>query len=242
MMNASLLSLIPALTLALLGRAEDAPKAEQLERLVRDFAFASTPNLNTNTLFQIRKLDVSGLWESMRLEVFDVAYTLKDVEWFNGFVGLYSRGKVSVLAPNVGGYGLMSGLMHDGEFYYTYSWGSGIHRSHVAKLARSGGELRFSVSGGFQDRDLFVAAGSDSKVHVFLGEFKSFNHYERGKDVGTVAEQSASGLEILDAHQTVLAPNFPDKVTWSQPDGAASRSQPVRPETNRTSVAAGSGR
>lgn len=226
MVNAKLLSLILALTAALWGRAEDAPRAEQVEHLVRDFALASSPNLNTNTVFQIRKLEVSGLWESMRLEVFDVAYTAKDVEWFYGFVGLCSRGKVSVLAPNLGGYGLMSGLMHNGEFYYTYSWGSGVHRSHVAKLHLVHGELEAWDSGGFQDKDLFVTASPDGKVHVISGEFKRFNHWEGGTDIGFVGITNSSALQIVGPRGEIIHPTFPHRIEKSQQDCAANGSQP----------------
>ena len=126
-MNKRLFFVICTLALPFLGRARDAPKAEQVEQLVRDFAFSFKPNLNTNTQFHIRKLEVKGLWEELEVEVFDIEYRMRG-EGFNGFVGLYHAGKITAFAPIFGGYGLMSGMMHNSEFYCTYSWGSGIHR------------------------------------------------------------------------------------------------------------------
>jgi hypothetical protein len=241
MMHARLLFLTSALSVALLARAEDAPNAEQVQRLVRDCAFAFSPNLNTNTVFEIRKLAVDGLWESMRLQVFDVAYTLKDVEWFNGFVGVYHNGKIASLAPSVGGYGLMSGLINSGEFYYTYSWGSGIHRSHVAKLRIADGKLKSTDSGGFEGQDLFVVADSGGKVRVVSGDFKEFNRWEKGKDIGFIGMTNSSALQIIGPKGGVVPPTFPYRTETSQ-DAAANRSQPVRTKTNRTSGAAGSAR
>ena len=241
-MNARLLFLISTLSVAILGRAEDAPNAEQVQRLVRDFAFAFNPDLNTNTVFKIRKLPVDGLWESMRLQVFDVAYTLKDVEWFNGFVGVYHDGKITSLAPSVGGYGLMSGLMSDGDFYYTYSWGSGIHRSHVAKLRVVDGKLKSWDSGGFEGEDFFVTEDAKGKVRVLSGEFKEFNRWEAAKDIGSVGMTNTPQLQIIGLKGEVIAPTFPYRPEKSQQDGAANGSQPIRAETNRTSSAAGSRR
>ena len=39
----------------------------------------------------------------------------------------------------------MSGMVSKGEFYYTYSFGSGIHRSHVAKLQLLDGRLKLWI-------------------------------------------------------------------------------------------------
>lgn len=225
-MNARLLFLIAVLSVGLIARAEDAPNAEQVQRLVRDFAFAFNPNLNTNTVFQIRKLAVDRLWESMRLQVFDVAYTLKNVEWFNGFVGVYHDGKITSLAPSVGGYGLMSGLIDNGEFYYTYSWGSGIHRSHVAKLRIADGKLKSTDSGGFEGQDLFVAADSGGKVRVVSAEFKEFNRWEKGKDIGFVGMTNSSALQIVGPKGEVIQPTFPYHIEKSQQDDAANRRSP----------------
>ncbi|HTY88710.1 MAG TPA: hypothetical protein VMB80_14680 [Candidatus Acidoferrum sp.] len=240
-MNAWFLPVICALTLPLCGRAEDAPRAEQIERLVRDFAFDFNPNLNTNTDFKIRKLEVARLWEDLKVQVFDIEY-LSRGQWFNGFVGIYHDEKISSLAPTVGGYGLMSGLMNNGDFYYTYSWGSGIHRSHVAKLRVVDGKLKSWDSGGFEGQDLFVTGDSKGKVRVLSGEFKEFNRWDAAKDIGFVGMTNTPQLQIIGPTGEVIAPTFPYRIEKSQPDGAANGSQPIRSETNRTSSAAGSRR
>ena len=76
-----------------LGRAEDVPTPQRVEQLVREFAFSSKPNLNTNTEFSISRFDVKDLWEAMQVEVLDIQYMIHG-QSFNGFVGLYHDGKI----------------------------------------------------------------------------------------------------------------------------------------------------
>jgi hypothetical protein len=124
---------------------------------------------------------------------------------------MYNGGKISVLAPAVGGHGLMSGVMHNGEFYYTYSWGSGIHRSHVAKLRLEKGEMKSWESGGFQDIDLFVTADSGRGVRINSGKFKDFNKCESDKRFGTLSVLNSREIQIVGTNREVISPTFPFK-------------------------------
>jgi hypothetical protein len=119
---------------------------------------------------------------------------------------IYHDGKVASLAPSNGGYGIMSGLVSDGAFYYTYSWGSGIHRSHVARLEIKDGKLISSDTGGFKDLDLFVSDAPDGKVRIKSGKFESFNHYRDPKEFGIITSDSSSKLKILDSKGNSLPP------------------------------------
>ncbi|HEY1789206.1 MAG TPA: hypothetical protein VGJ73_13680 [Verrucomicrobiae bacterium] len=210
--------------MTLLGYAEDDPTPEQLEPLVRAFVFKSIPGLNTNSTapafvltsipslntnnleIKIHKMEVKGLWEELQVEAITVE-CLRNGQWFNGFAGIYHNGKITVIAPTFGGFGLMSGLVSRGKFYYTYSWGSGIHRSHVARLRFENGKLEIEGSGGFQDKDLFVSTDLGGKVNVLSGMFKEFNHWEAASEIGFVGGTNSAGLEIIDANGNV-APTF----------------------------------
>ncbi len=216
-----------------LGRAEDVPTPQRVEQLVREFAFSSKPNLNTNTEFSISRFDVKDLWEAMQVEVLDIQYMIHG-QSFNGFVGLYHDGKIILLAPNFGGYGLMSGMVSKGEFYYTYSFGSGIHRSHVAKLQVHDGRLKHWDSDGFQATDLFVSGGSDGKVHVLSGKFNYFNHWETAKDIGTIAEGNSPTIQIIDPNGKVVVSTFPSPKPKesSLSSGSTNGTQPIHPTTN----------
>src|ERR1700730_230831 len=99
LIKARLLILICALVvLPTLARAEDAPTPRRVERAVRDLAFSSDPNLNTNAEFYIHRFDVKGLGEEMGVDVFDIQYMVRG-QSFNGFVGLYHDGEITSLAP-----------------------------------------------------------------------------------------------------------------------------------------------
>jgi hypothetical protein len=210
-MKKDLCFVLCGLVLPLSGYCGDPPTPEQIKRLVREFAFISQSNLNANTTFHIRKLEVPKLWEELKVEIFDVEYRGTRDQWFNGFVGMYNGGKISVLAPTVGGHGLMSGVMRNGEFFYTYSWGSGIHRSHVAKLRLEKGEMKFWDSGGFQDIDLFVTADSSGGVHINSGKFKDFNKCESDKRFGTLSVLNSREIQIVGTNGEVISPTFPFK-------------------------------
>lgn len=231
-MNMRSLLFVCALALPLSCWAEDAPTDARVKQLVRDFAFSFNPNLNTNTEFNIRHLEVKGLWEGLKLQVFDIEY-LNRGQWFNGFVGIYHDGRITSLAPTIGGNGLMSGVMRNGEFYFTYSWGSGIHRSHVAKLEVADGNLKSWDSGGFQDADLFVSIGHDGKVKVHSGVFKGFNHWEAGKDIGFVETTNSSRLLIVDSKGEVITPAFPARTENSRQVDESKERQPISIGTNR---------
>jgi hypothetical protein len=207
-MHSLLPLVICALAFPLCGWAEDAPNSEQIQRLVRGFAFASAPSLNTNTEFRIRKLEVKGLWEELKLQVVNVEYLIRG-QAFNECAVLFYDGKVTSLAPTIGGHGVMSGVAHQGEFYFTYSWGSGIHRSHVARLQVANGSLKRSDSGGFRNMDLFVSTGAGEKVHVFAGELKGLNEWAAGRDIGTVGITNASKILFLSGKGDAVAPTFP---------------------------------
>jgi hypothetical protein len=80
---------------------------------------------------------------------------------------------VKTLGVSFGGYGLMSGLVQGESFYFTYSWGSGIHRSHVGKLQIVNDEVKFWDSGGFFNLDLFLSRRTDGEIAVVSGRFES---------------------------------------------------------------------
>lgn len=204
-MNARLLITSFALSVTLLCHAEDPPKTEQVERLVRNLVFTLTPDFNTNAEFKIRELDVKGLWDEMKTEVVYVDIKNKDQsEPYEPYgFAIYHDGKIVALKS-----GLTSGLMSNGEFFYTWEWGSGIGRSQVARLRIADGSLESSESIEFPYQFLFVSAGPDGKVRVLSGmPTEEFNHWEAAKDIGFVGETNSSGLlQIIDGNGKVVIP------------------------------------
>ena len=51
--------------------AESRQTTSSVESLYRAHRFSSSPQLNPNTTFKIRELDVPNLWSSLRLQLFE---------------------------------------------------------------------------------------------------------------------------------------------------------------------------
>jgi hypothetical protein len=236
--NTRLLSVICALALPILGWAAEIPTAEQVDRLARELAFSEYPDLRTYVHvpadFRVRNLEIKGLWEEMNVQLFGI-----EALGESALLGIYHNGEMTSLGPDIGGSGLMSGLIQNGEFYCTYSWGSGIHRSHVVKLRVEKGRLRRWDSGGYVGNDVFVSRGLDDKVQIFTGEFKEFNHWEAGTNIGFVVTTNSSEIQIVGPEGNVVVPHLSYPSEKRQQGGATNGSQQIRSETNRTSSAAG---
>ena len=235
-MNNKPLIALCVLALPFIGWAEDPPKPEQLERMVHEFVFSSNPGFNPETSFRVRELEIKGLWEELKIQVFYTDLIING-ELSEGFVGMYHDGQVKPLVLSLGGSGLMSGMMHDGGFYFTNSWGSGIHRSHVAMLRLVDGKLKRWESGGFRDLDLFVSVDSHGEIHVLSGQFQEFNRWTEGKEFGTVKALSSSELQIVAVTGKVIVPMFPYEATKIEQDSVPNGDQSNPSATNPKSSA-----
>ena len=165
--------------------------------------------LNPKVEFAVTKHEVEGLWEKTGLQIFEAVY-LVDGQQGIGFVGVFHNGKITMIAlkgrevrP------LSSELLHNGEFYYTYGGGSGIYYSKVGRVRVVNGELEILQSGGILWRTLFLHADTDGKIHIRSLPFLNDEHPETAVELGVIAEDSSSGLRILDSKGAVLAPFYP---------------------------------
>lgn len=170
------------------------------EPLIRKFIRKEIPDLNPATQFKIEEIKVDQLWDKLQIQLFLVRLTAGGSE-FNSDMLVCHKGELRHFVTTVGGYGLMSGVVVDDAFFYTYSFGSGIHRSHVGKLTVVKDDLRIRETGGFIDRDLFVKK-TDGKLAVeaagFFNEgFKTFNSWTSAEPFGTLREEGES-LQIID--------------------------------------------
>jgi hypothetical protein len=200
-MNARLFITLLALSVTFFAHAQDTPTDEQVERLVRAAIFARTPDFNPN--INIRKVEVKGLWEEMKIEVAYVDTQNQGKTEPYGFA-IYHDGKIVSLESYCG---LLSGLVNNGEFYYTWAWGSGIGRSQVVRLRIAGGRLEILQSGEFWYQDLIVSTSPGGKVQVLSGMFRGlFNHVDAAKEIGFVRSTNSSELQIIDANGKVVAP------------------------------------
>ena len=109
---------------------------------------------------------------------------------------IYKDGALTTFGNSFGGYGLMSATMDEDMLFYTYSWGSGIHRSHVGALSIMGDQIQILETVGFVNEDLFVRnMGGQSIIEV--GDYLGFNSWEKSGVLGQPKLLNGS-LSIID--------------------------------------------
>jgi len=181
--------------------------AETLLPLVKEYAFREKPGLNPSTRFEIEEFPVEGLEETLDLQLFHVRSLSSDGQQFSEMELIYRDGALTPFANAFGGFGLMSAVLAEDGLYYTYSWGSGIHRSHVGRLCIEDGRLAILESGGYVNTDLFVRKVKGG-IKVESGRFTGFNSWEAAEKFGWLKQQGSS-LVIVDEEGAKVPPEFP---------------------------------
>src|SRR5262249_5419376 len=148
--------------------------------------------MNPEAQFPLRELTTDAVWKRLHLQVFQVTEGVRQCETY-----VIKSGEVFGIGAGFGCVGVNSlgvaDLNQSGRpaLVYTYSWGSGIHRSHVALCDISGKEPKQYVapqayfSAGIEDLSLQVV--NDQTVEVSVGDQK----------VGRLALESKDGTLVL---------------------------------------------
>ena len=179
---------------------------ENLAPLVREQAFRDQPELNPATIFKIEEYEVENLRKNLGVQLFLVRYMSAKGEPFNETLMVYHDRKVTPFSRAAGGHGLMSAVMVGDDLYYTFSWGSGIHRSQIGRLSADGAGLTINESGGYEDVDLFVRKDGDG-IRVEAGRFVSFNSWEPGRTFGWLRTKG-SFLAVIDDKGNEIVSRF----------------------------------
>jgi hypothetical protein len=177
--------------------------------LIREYMTKNVPELDSEYLLLISEAKVPGMWEELKVQLFQVEFRSAEGTFFRMSPFIFHNREISPIACAFGGFGLMSGLVDDGLLYLTYSWGSGIHRSHVAVVEPGACELRTLDAGGFISTistDLFLVEGEDG-VHVENGLYIDFNHWQPGPHVGRVVVTDDLVI-VVDEQGAVVEPDF----------------------------------
>lgn len=181
---------------------------ETVAPLVREYAFREKPKLDPETQFKIEEYEVQGLWQDLKMQLFLVRYgpNVADRRFAGEWIALYHDGKVTSFASAFGGPGLMSAFVMDSNLYYSYCFGSGIHRSHIGRLSKDGREIRIVESGGYASTHLFVrnVAG---RIQVEAGTFAGFNSWKAERHVGWLKIKESS-LAIVDTTGAEIPTQF----------------------------------
>jgi len=83
-----------------------------------------------------------------------------------------------------------------GKLYYTYSFGSGRHRSHLAQLSIVESKLIFTESGPLMDQDCFVKQDG-ARLRLEKGKFKKLNVWKAEENIGEIIAKE-SGFAVRD--------------------------------------------
>jgi hypothetical protein len=152
----------------------------ELKILVKNYAFRNKPELKADTQFAIEEYAIDGL-KALDVQIILARYLAPDGSQFNEALLIYHDGKLAPFANAFGGHGLMSAVVSGGKLYYTYSFGSGRHRCHLAQLSIVGGKLAFAESGPLLEQDCFVKKDG-ARLRLEKGEFEKFNAWKAPRD------------------------------------------------------------
>ena len=175
-------------------------KEDGLAQLVRQWAYDSQPGLRGKGVrFAIEPYAVPGLKEAFDLDLLMVRFLSgEEGQQFNEAILIHREGTLTTFASAFGGFGLMSAVVNEGSLYYSYSFGSGIHRTHVGVLSKNDeGKLELRESGAYFSDDLFVRA-KDGDIVVESGQYVKFNQWKSARPFGTV-KLAAATFTIVDA-------------------------------------------
>lgn len=168
---------------------------EEFKDLARQYAFREKPGLNPQTEFDVREYEIPNLWKQLRAQVFLVRYLGNDgKEWASADL-LCRDGKIMPITNTFGGWGLMSAVVDDNALFYTYSWGSGVHGSHIARLCVDGSRISIVESQPYWNRDVFVRL-CENGVVAESGEFHSFNRWRCDSELGTLCVRGGTVTTI----------------------------------------------
>ncbi len=146
-----------------------------VESLLRAEILKDIPTIDTNFKIALGRYDIPGLQQSLRSQAYrGRLLSAKDGQQFNEMLFLYRDGQIMPFGAVFGGFGLMSAVVVDDILYCSYSWGSGMHRSQIARISERDGTLRIEQSPSFYSVDLFVR-DVDGHVAVEQGTYTGFN-------------------------------------------------------------------
>jgi hypothetical protein len=185
----------------------------EAESLVRDWVFNANPHMNPSAELPLEEITTDEIWRRLSIQLFRL---------HSDFLGpstyAIADSEIHVLGTSFGGYGVthmeVTDLDLDGnlELTYTYSWGSGIHRSHIAVyLPRQTPPESIYGDLVYYHGDLILAKYADHEVVVEAG------YYDWQRDIFvSQASLGAVSLVSIDGEQQVvvdLCDDLPSGIT-----------------------------
>ena len=146
---------------------------KEAENVVRTFVLTDNPRMNPQAMFPLKEITPDAVWKRLGVQVFQVKEGVRAHETF-----VVKKLRVFPIGKGFGGQGVNSlcvaDLNGDGraELVYSFSWGSGEHRSQIGVfdvLAKKPREY-VAPQAFFGKDDLMVRGIADRTVTVFSGQ------------------------------------------------------------------------
>jgi hypothetical protein len=144
---------------------------------------------------------VPGLWEAQQIQIFKPWHlTYENRSPHQPFI--FSRGQIIPFAQTFGG-GILSGVMLDDALYYSYGFGSGIHRSQLGRLCLRNGQPEVHESKPYGMADMLVEKTGE-RVRVVV---RGFPHPDEPSLLGWIDLTETERLKVVDdAGREVVLP------------------------------------
>jgi hypothetical protein len=148
--------------------------SDEASRIVRTTVFEMQPSMNPEYQVALREITTDDVWERLRVQVFQITEGPPSYRTY-----VVRDGRAEQIGEGFGGYGVVSmcaaDLNGDGadELVYSFSWGSGIHRSRLAyaDLRQPALVQHVAEAACFRMEDMMVRPAADgSVVEVYLEE------------------------------------------------------------------------
>jgi hypothetical protein len=193
---------------------------EKAGRLVGDYIASTTPAMSPYK-FTVKELTTDDVWQRLSLQVFQVSSDFRQYETY-----LIKNEKVHPLGEAFGGWGVMSlcvanirgdGVPNVPKLIYSYSFGSGLHRSHVAVWWEQDGKPQEAKVPFAYRGDMFVKVFADLKseairegVAIEVGDYQQkINNWTTKAVLGTLVLTKKDDKITADV---VLSEKLPEDV------------------------------
>jgi hypothetical protein len=174
---------------------------DEATALVRAEIFERKPTMNESMEAPLRELTTDEIWRRLGVQLYQVTEGVRACATY-----LVLDGRAHLLCGGFGGNGIQSACVTDldgdgaPELTYTWSWGSGIHRSQLGVCRVTGDGLLQEVAPLAYVGDLFVRKESDERVVVEIGDY--------GWELGAWTPEARLGVVEVEPDGRLLHPRI----------------------------------
>ena len=203
-------------TTAMGGTCAQSPiDATQAAAIYADYSIQAEPGLTSWATFAAEEKSVPSLWEAMQAQLFNAKTINGSGTAVRECSFLYRDCAVTLPNEDCNPFGLIvSGVVANGAFYYSWVVGSGISHSILGKLAPDGAALARTISYSYTNASLnppnLVVALENGQVVVYRAtvDWEHFNDWQNPERMGTLKD-FGDRLGILDSNGQELEEMLP---------------------------------